>query len=51
MVDWSRSPADRNDVVRLLVVEDEPLFRELLQRTLSTEPGLTVVGMAADGSR
>ena len=36
--------------VRLLVVEDELLFRELLHRTLSTEPGLEVVGMAGNGA-
>jgi len=34
---------------RLLVVDDEALFRELLCRTLSTEPGLEVVGVAGDG--
>ena len=34
---------------RLLVVDDEALFRELLCRTLSTEPGLEVVGLAGDG--
>lgn len=34
---------------RLLVVEDEPLFRELLVRTLSTEPTLQVVGEAENG--
>ena len=33
----------------LLVVDDETLFRELLCRTLSGEPGLEVVGVAADG--
>lgn len=34
---------------RLLIVEDEPLFREMLTRTLTAEPGLEVVGEAADG--
>src|SRR4030042_6963222 len=34
---------------RLIVVDDEALFRELLCRTLSAEPGLEVVGMAGDG--
>ena len=34
---------------RLVVVDDEPLFRELLCRTLSTEPGMDVVGTAGDG--
>lgn len=34
---------------RLVVVEDEALFRELLIRTLSVEPGIEVVGVAQDG--
>lgn len=34
---------------RLIVVDDEPLFRELLGRTLSEEQGLQVVGVAGDG--
>jgi len=34
---------------RIIVVEDEALFRELLRRTLSNEPGLEVVGEAEDG--
>jgi DNA-binding NarL/FixJ family response regulator len=36
--------------IRILIVEDEPLFRELLRRTLSGEPGLEVVGVAGDGA-
>lgn len=31
------------------MVEDEPLFRDLLTRTLTNEPGLQVVGIAEDG--
>jgi DNA-binding NarL/FixJ family response regulator len=34
---------------RLIVVDDEPLFRELLCRTFSAEQGLQVVGVAGDG--
>ena len=34
--------------IRLIITEDEPLFRELLLRTLSTEPRLEVVGTAED---
>jgi hemolysin D len=34
---------------RLLVVDDEALFRELLCRTLSAEPELEVIGVAGDG--
>ena len=33
---------------RLIITEDEALFRELLLRTLSAEPGLEVVGTAED---
>lgn len=34
---------------RVIITEDEALFRELLLRTLSTEPGLEVVGTAEEG--
>ncbi|MDM7998624.1 MAG: response regulator transcription factor, partial [Dehalococcoidia bacterium] len=34
---------------RLIVVDDEPLFRELLCNTLSTRQDLEVVGTAPDG--
>lgn len=34
---------------RLLIVEDEALFRDMLKRTLSLEPGFEVVGVAEDG--
>jgi DNA-binding NarL/FixJ family response regulator len=34
--------------IRLIITEDEALFRELLLRTLSTEPELEVVGTAED---
>ncbi|MBE0479483.1 MAG: response regulator transcription factor [Dehalococcoidia bacterium] len=37
------------DKTRLIIVDDEALFRELLGRTLDIEPGLDVVGMAQDG--
>jgi DNA-binding NarL/FixJ family response regulator len=33
---------------KILIVDDQVLFSELLQRTLSTEPGLEVVGVAHD---
>lgn len=33
---------------RLIIVEDQPLFRELLSRTLSTEADLEVLGVAED---
>lgn len=34
---------------RIIIVEDEALFRELLRRNLESEPGLEVVGEAEDG--
>ncbi|MDM7999464.1 MAG: response regulator transcription factor [Dehalococcoidia bacterium] len=37
------------DKTRLVIVDDEPLFRELLCNTLSTRQDLEVVGTAADG--
>ena len=37
------------ETTRVVVVDDEALFRELLCRTLSAEPGLEVVGEAEDG--
>jgi len=38
-----------NEKTRLLIVEDEALFAELLKRALSTQPGLEVAGVAQDG--
>lgn len=37
------------ETTRVVIVEDQPLFRELLRRTLSAEMGLEVVGVAEDG--
>ena len=37
------------EATRVLIVEDEPLFGDLLRRTLSAEPGLEVVGVVGDG--
>lgn len=37
------------EATRIVIVEDEALFRQLLRRTLSAEPGLEVAGMAEDG--
>ena len=34
---------------RVLIVEDEALFRDMLSRTLAAEPGLEVVGVATEG--
>ena len=37
-----------NPKIRVLIVEDEQLFADLLKRTLSNEPGLEVVDVAHD---
>jgi len=37
------------ETTRVIIVDDEALFRELLSRTLSAEPGLEGVGVAEDG--
>ena len=39
------------DTLRLLVVEDEALFRDLLVSTLEEEPDLEIVGQADNGQR
>lgn len=41
--------ADRGRPVRVLVVDDSPLVREILKRLLESDPTIQVVGMAADG--
>jgi len=35
--------------LRLLIVDDQPLIRRGLSMMLATEPGITIVGQAADG--
>lgn len=37
------------DPVRILIVEDEGLFRDMLQTALAVQPGVQVVGAAATG--
>ena len=52
---WARNGPTRLEAVislevtRILVVDDEPLFSEMLCRTLSSEPSLEVAGVARDG--
>ena len=36
--------------LRLLIVDDQPLIRRGLAMMLATEPGIAVVGQAADGA-
>ena len=38
-----------DDVIRVLVVDDNPMMRFGLRGSLSTEPGIEVIGEAADG--
>lgn len=38
-----------NDSIRVLVVDDHPLFRQGVVSSLGLEPGLTVVGQASSG--
>jgi len=45
------SAAKLPDPVRVLVVDDEPLFVELVQALLGAEEGIDVVGTAPDGKR
>jgi DNA-binding NarL/FixJ family response regulator len=40
---------DMVEKTRLIIVDDELLFRELLRSTLAAEPGIEVVGVAGDG--
>ncbi|MDA1347498.1 MAG: response regulator transcription factor [Chloroflexi bacterium] len=41
---------DKPQVARILIVEDEPLFRELLENTLARQTGLEIIGSAVDGA-
>ena len=43
--------ADDADVVRVVVVDDHPLYREGLATAIDTMPGKEVVGEAADGQQ
>jgi two-component system, NarL family, nitrate/nitrite response regulator NarL len=43
--------ADLADPMRVLIVDDEPLFLEMVQVLLASEEGLEVVGTAADGQQ
>jgi len=36
-------------ITKVVIVDDEALFRELLRRTLSAEPGIEVAGVAESG--
>jgi len=40
----------RSDKIKVLIVDDSPMFRKLINQALSTDPGIEVIGMAADPS-
>lgn len=43
--------ADVARAIRVLIVDDEPLFAQMLQSLLATESGVEVVGKAAHGKQ
>jgi two-component system, NarL family, nitrate/nitrite response regulator NarL len=51
MKPMNTSAAELPDPVRVLIVDDEPLFVELVQALLGAEEGIEVVGTAPDGKR
>ena len=56
MTDSSNAPTDKTDEapdapIRVLIAEDQALLRTTLAALLEAEPGMSVVGLAEDGSR
>ena len=59
MTDPTNAPADKTDKIdeapgapiRILIAEDQALLRTTLAALLEAEPGMSVVGLAADGAR
>lgn len=47
------NPAARTyaDTIRVVIADDEPLARQLLLRLAKSQPGLSIVGLAADGKK
>src|SRR5512135_2359531 len=41
--------SERQDIIRIVIADDHPIFREGLRKLLETEPGFFVVGVASDG--
>ncbi len=39
------------DVIRVLIADDHPIVRDALRTLISTEPGMELVGEAADGAQ
>ena len=46
---WGRNVVERTDVIRVLLSDEQSLFREAVKVVLSREDDLVVVGEAADG--
>ncbi|MDE2394516.1 MAG: response regulator transcription factor [Burkholderiales bacterium] len=49
MTDADTTPTPPAEEIRLLIVDDQPLIRRALSMTLATEPGIRILGQAADG--
>jgi two-component system nitrate/nitrite response regulator NarL len=47
----SATAATLETPIRLVIVDDEPLFVEMVQAMLASEDGIEVVGTAADGEK
>lgn len=44
-------PGSQDEPIRVLVVDDDPVFRDALCHVLAGDPGIVVVGQADDGAR
>lgn len=42
--------SEKPSVIRILIADDHPIFRDGLRRLLESEPGIAVVGEASDGA-
>ena len=43
------NPAERGETIRILIADDHAIVREGLRWLITTEPGMELVGEAADG--
>ncbi len=49
--DAAPAPAGRTDPIKVLIIDDHPLFAEALAARLETEPGLAILPPASDSGR
>jgi DNA-binding NarL/FixJ family response regulator len=49
LIEHQAAEATRAALIRVLIVDDEPLFVEMVEAMLGAERGIEVVGVAADG--